>query len=167
MENLIFLLTASLVLYQSKKKFRKTFIGNTNCSVFFSAGAEFGFTKSDEGDELYFSEHTEKNSTYGILCAQLNEMLPLQEALEIMSTYLSSLQKPFSALYSTGAMISNEWEQEHCVKLVDYWQDQEQQDWKVKGYTNGHIIAVLYVKNIGDLEVEKQDSFLDSFSFAA
>jgi hypothetical protein len=50
--------------------------------------------------------------------------------------------------------------------MVDYWQDEEGLDWKVKGYTDGRIIAVLYVKNINDISVEKQDKFLDSFCFS-
>jgi hypothetical protein len=48
--------------------------------------------------------------------------------------------------------------------VVDYWQDEDEMDWKVKGYTDGQIIAVLYVKNINQSTVEQQDLFLDSFS---
>jgi hypothetical protein len=34
----------------------------------------------------------------------------------------------------------------------------------VKGYSDGEIIAVLYVKNISKSTVEQQDAFFDSFS---
>jgi hypothetical protein len=164
MENLIFLLTASLVLYKSSKKPRKTFIGDTNCSVNFSPDAVFDFTQSEEGDQLYFAEYTEKSAGYGVLFAKVNAKLPLEEAQEVMTVYLNRLRKPFNALYNTGVDLCQSWSKEDdCIKMVDYWQDEDNLDWKVKGYTDGEIIAVLYVKNINEITVEKQDEFLDSF----
>ena len=167
MEDLIFLLTASLVLYKSPKKFRRLQIGDTGCSVhFFSIPVEFDFTETNEGDKMYFTEYEDKNIGYGILCAQLNESLTLEEAQHVMTNYLDRLHKPFNALYNTGIDYCKTWRQaENCVKLVDYWQDENGFDWKIKGYTDGKTIAVLYVKNINETPVEKQDLFLDSFSF--
>ena len=167
MENLVFLLTASLVLYQSSKKPRRTIIGDTNCSVVFSPEAVFDFTESEDGDQLYFAEHIEKNSSYGVLCARVGSRLPLEEAQEVMTTYINRLRRPFHALYSTGIdLCQNRSQDSHCIKMVDYWQDEDNFDWKVKGYTDGEVIAVLYVKNINEIDVEKQDEFLDSFWFA-
>jgi hypothetical protein len=167
MENLVFLLTASLVLYQSSKKPRRMFIGDTNCSVVFSPEAEFDFTTSKDGDQMYFAEHTEKNIAYGVLCAQVNSPLPVEEAQAVMVSFLNRLQKPFNALYSTGVDLCQSWSLEKDqIKMVDYWQDEDGLDWKVKGYTDGRIIAVLYVKNINEISVEKQDKFLDSFCFS-
>lgn len=164
MENLIFLLTASLVIYNSSKKPRKTIIGNTNCSVLFPADAEFDFTQTDDGDQMYYSEYTNKQVSYGVLCAHLSEKLPVVEAQEVMTTYLGRLHKPFHALYNTGIQACQSWSQEDdCIKMIDYWQDKNNMDWKVKGYTDGQTIAVLYVKNITNVSVEKQDEFLDSF----
>lgn len=162
MENLIFLLTASLVLYKSSKKPRRTFIGDTHCSVLFSPDATFDFSRSDEGDQLYFAEHTDKNSTYGVLCASIHSRLSLEEAGDVMTTFLNRLRTPFNAPYNTGV---NRCENRvnDCVTMVDYWQDADNLDWKVKGYTDGQVIAVLYVKNINEITVEKQDEFLDSF----
>lgn len=167
MENLIFLLTASLVLYKSSKKPRKTFIGDTNCSVHFSPDAVFDFTQSEEGDQLYFAEYTEKSVGYGVLCARVHSILPLDEAQDVMNSYLNRLRKPFNALYNTGVDLCQTWNKEDgSIQMVDYWQDEDNLDWKVKGYTNGEIIAVLYVKNINEITVEKQDEFLDSFCMA-
>ncbi len=167
MENLIFLLTASLVFYKSSKQPRRTIIGDTNCSVQFFPDAEFDFTQTEAGDQLYFAEHTDKKVRYGVLCASLSSKLPLAEAQDVLTTYLSRLQKPFHALYNTGINPCQTWTQgDDCVKMIDYWQDEDNFDWKVKGYTDGETIAVLYVKNISELEVDKQDQFLDSFYFS-
>jgi hypothetical protein len=165
MENLIFLLTASLVLYKSAKKPKKIRIGDTNCSVLFSPDAVFDYTRSDDGDELYFAEYTEKEVSYGVLCARISSKVPLDEARDIMDSYLTRLHKPFHALYNTGIDLCQPFSPEtDCIQMVDYWQDEDEMDWKVKGYTDGQIIAVLYVKNINQSTVEQQDLFLDSFS---
>lgn len=161
MENLVFLLTASLVLYKSAKKPRTIIIGDTNCSLLFSPEAEFDFTQTDDGDQLYFAEYVDKKICYGVLCAQLSQPVSLEEAQDVMVTYLNRLRQPFNALYNTGVNFYPN--AQACVTMIDYWQDENQLDWKVKGYTNGKTIAVLYVKNINDIAVEKQDEFLDSF----
>ncbi len=164
MENLIFLLTASLVLYQSSKKPRKTIIGDTHCSVLFPSEAVFEFTQSDEGDQLYFSEYTSQNVSYGVVCGRLNSKLALEEAQDVMTVYLNRLRRPFQALYNTGIDLCRDWNHsKDWVKMVDYWQDENNLDWKVKGYTDGQIVAVLYVQNINEISVEAQDEFLDSF----
>ena len=165
MENLIFLLTASLVMYQTKKKPRKLFIADTNYSLFYFPEASFEYTQSDEGDVLYFAEHQDKLVSYGVLCARLAAPLPIDEARDVMSNYMGRLHKPFHALYNTGIDLCKTPEGAECIQLLDYWQDDNGLDWKVKGYTDGQTIAVLYVKNINELEVEKQDRFLDSFCF--
>ena len=56
-------------------------------------------------------------------------------------------------------------QQLHYRVELFYWQDCSKKDWKVKGYTDGKTLAVLYVKNIGHVDVKKQDLFLDSFHF--
>lgn len=166
MENLIFLLTASLVMYQSSKKSTKVVIGDTGATLNFPGIFYFDNIATPEGDSLYFAEHLDNKVTYGVVCARLHSRLPLDEAQVVMNAYLTGLQKPFGALYNTGADACNEGNiQTRCAAAVDYWQDAHGTDWKVKCYTNGRVIAVLYVNNIAELPVEKQDEFLDSFRF--
>lgn len=166
MENLILLLTASLVLYKPNKRFKRVFIGNTSCSLLYAPDAEFDFYISDDDDELYFAEHTDKGIAYGVLCARLHESLPLEEAGEVMTSYLGRLRRPFNALHNTGIMPCPSWTRTgEGTRLEDYWQDEDGFDWKVKAYTDGHTIAVLYVKNIAEGETARHDEFLNSFSF--
>jgi len=166
MENLILLLTASLVLYKSAKRPQQVLIGDTGCSVLYPPHGAFESTRSDDGDVLYFSEHTENFITHGVLCAQLHESLPLEEAREVLVNYMSRLQKPFNAPHNTGIVPNPNWiASDILVKVDDYWQDAQGVDWKLAGYTDGRTIAVLYVKNIGDAPSEDQETFLDSFCF--
>jgi hypothetical protein len=160
MENLILLLTASLVWIKSSGKFKRTFIGIQGSSVEFAPGVEFEHT-THEGDELYFAEHQEKLITYGVLVAHLCHELCQEDARMVLRSYLNRLRKPFKAPHNTGIMdcsASN-------IHLVDYWQDEDSVDWKLKAYSDGKTMAILYVKNINDSEVEKQEGFLNSFRF--
>ena len=161
MENLLLLLTASLVwIRKSPSKFKRTLIGIRGSSVEFAEDVAFEHTRH-EGDELYFAEHQEKLITYGVLVAHLQQELCQEDARTVLSSYLNRLRKPFKAQHNTGitdCSASN-------INLVDYWQDEDCVDWKLKAYSDGKTMAVLYVKNINDSEVEKQEAFLNSFRF--
>jgi hypothetical protein len=160
MENLILLLTASLVWIKSSRKFKRTFLGTRGSSVEFAPDVAFEHT-CHGGDELYFSEHKEKFVTYGVLVAHLCEELDQEDARTVLTSYLNRLRKPFKAPYNTGITDCSA----GTIAMVDYWQDEDSVDWKLKACSDGKTMAILYVKNINDAEVEKQDAFLNSFRF--
>ena len=160
MENLILLLTASLAWIKTSGKFKRIFLGTRGSSVQFATGAEFEHT-IHEGDELYFSEHREKFVTYGVLVAHLQNELDQEDARKVLGSYLQRLRKPFKAPYNTGIADCSA----STIVLVDYWQDEDSVDWKLKACSDGKTMAILYVKNINDAEVGKQEAFLNSFRF--
>jgi hypothetical protein len=167
MENLIFLLATSFVLRLStSRKFKNYSIGNTGCSALMFTNS-FKKTLTPAGDAFHFNEFSEKDVTYGIICIDLKQAYDLDEATEMLRTYTNKLRAPFFILHNTGLAHSCDWNHHASITLVDYWQDADQQDWKVKAYTNGKTIAILYVKNIGHVEVKKQELFLDGFHFKA
>jgi hypothetical protein len=160
MENILFLLSASLAWYTKARKFQRTIVGETGSSLLFAPGAEFEATSND-GDTLYFSEHEEKNITYGVVIASLAEELCYDDTLVILEDYLDRLRKPYHARFNTGVVSCPS----RHIELEDYWQDVNLVDWKVKAYSNGKTMAFLYVKNINEAEVEKQEAFFNSFRF--
>jgi len=83
----------------------------------------------------------------------------------MLRSYIEKLKAPLYILHNTGIDDDTDWNSEATRTVVDYWQDCNKKDWKVKGYTDGKTLAVLYVKNIGHVDVKKQDLFLDSFHF--
>jgi hypothetical protein len=97
----------------------------------------------------------------------MDRQYTLIEAEEMLRSYVDKLRGPLYILHNTGMQEEADWNSENSITIVDYWQDCRKKDWKVKGYTNGKILAVLYVKNIGNADVKKQDFFLDSFHFGA
>ncbi|MBO9684576.1 MAG: hypothetical protein J7502_18230 [Flavisolibacter sp.] len=168
MENLILFLATSLVFrFSSSKKIKLQFIGNTGCSALLSSNNNLDSTVTQSGDQLYFHEFKDRNVTYGMICIDMNEQYSLAEAEEMLRSYIDKLRGPLYILHNTGIHEDADWNSETSKTIVDYWQDYSKKDWKVKGYTNGKTLAVLYVKNIGNADVRKQDFFLDSFHFSA
>jgi hypothetical protein len=55
---------------------------------------------------------------------------------------------------------------ESIFGFTEYWQDKEGLDWKVKAWTNGQVMTVLYIRNIGRVKLKDQDSYLDGISFS-
>ena len=166
MENLILLIATSFLFrLSSNRKVKNQLIGDTGCSALLATDDELEYSLTSSGDKLYFHEFKEKKVTYGLICVQMSHEYNLPEAERMLSTYIDQLKGPLYILHNTGIHQDVDWNSESSRTIVDYWQDFQKKDWKVKGYTNGKVLAVLYVKNIGHAEVRKQDHFLDSFHF--
>ena len=167
MENLILFLATSLIIRLSfPPKIKNRIIGDTGCSALLAAEDELEFSPTQSGDHLYFHEFHDKNVSYGMICIEMKNESDLGEAEEMLRAYVDKLKGPLRILHSTGIDDEADWNTEAAKTIVDYWQDYQKKDWKIKGYTNGKTIAVLYVKNIGQADVKKQDLFLDSFHFS-
>ena len=168
MENLILFLATSLVFrLSSSKRLKNQLIGNTGCSALLAADTELECSPTQSGDRLFVHEFKESNVTYGMICVEMNSDHSLEEAETMLRSYIDQLRGPFYILHNTGILEESDWNTEASRTIADYWQDSHKKDWKVKGYTNGKVLAVLYVKNIGNVDVRKQDLFLDSFHFDA
>ncbi|HEU4469945.1 MAG TPA: hypothetical protein VFR58_02585 [Flavisolibacter sp.] len=166
MENLLLLLAGSIVLrLSSSPKSKLQFIGETGCSVLVHGDKHFDQCKTPSGDTLHVHECSEGKVGYGVICIALQENYDPSHAVNMLAAYMKRLKGPFSIFHSTGLVPGTDWNAPGSESLVDYWQDAEGRDWKVKGYTNGRCLAVLYVRNIGQLSTERQEQFLDSFHF--
>src|SRR6476620_2928826 len=130
MENLMLLLATSLVVRLAPNKTeRNKFIGDTGCSsLVFSANARFRKSITESGDDLYFHEHEEAGHAYGVICVQLNRDYGLHEATELLEHYMEALKGPFFILHQTGLKKETDWNAESTRKVVDYWQDSNQDE---------------------------------------
>ena len=168
MENLILFLATTLVIrFSSNKRTKLQFIGDTGCSALLSSDNKVDTNLTQSGDRLYVQEFIDDGVSYGLICVQMNDQYELYEAEEMLRCYIANLKGPLYILHNTGIHDDADWNSEATKTVVDYWQDCSKRDWKVKVYTDGKTLAVLYVKNIGHVDVKKQDLFLDSFHFEA
>ena len=53
----------------------------------------------------------------------------------------------------------------NAIGVLDYWKDKEGNGWKIKGWTDGKFIGVLYAFSKIDLPESKVNVYLDGFGF--
>jgi hypothetical protein len=154
---------------QSLKKYA---IGQSGCNVYmFCDPGQFQRSYSDDSSVVYTGEcNTSDALTYGVICVQLKEAVSdITVAEELMVSYLDYLKKAFditlAAGYGKGNLLNDD---NNTRGIVDYWTDKTGRDWKVKAWTNGMFMCVLYVYASGKLEdTQKINVFLNSFRFPA
>jgi len=103
--------------------------------------------------------------TYGIICVKLlNTVADLQMAEDLLIAYMDFLKQSFeitsTAGYGKGHRLNNN---ESTRGIIDYWKDKENNNWKVKGWTDGKHIGVLYAYTNKALPEQKVNVFLDGF----
>ncbi|HEX2535633.1 MAG TPA: hypothetical protein VHK69_17950 [Chitinophagaceae bacterium] len=162
MENLIFFLAAHIVLRFSSVS-KKYNIGQSASFSLFFEPTHLNRHQASDGDVMYTGEWQKNGITYGLIVVDLALPQDVNESLYTLNTFINSLREPFGILHNSG--ISKAEEAEEGKTVTEYWQDDKGMDWKVKGFTNGRSLAVLYVKDISGLSVLVEDTFLDSFSF--
>jgi hypothetical protein len=150
---------------QSLKKYE---ISKSGCSVYmYCAPGRFDETYSEDSSKVYTAECNMDGLNYGIICVQLlTASENLGEAEDMVISYLDYLKVNFdikSAVgYGRGNHLNN---REDTRGVVDYWKDGDSNNWKVKAWTNGKIIGVLYAYSQKELSETKIDVFLNSFRF--
>ena len=165
MENFFLLLATGLAWRISAPKFKRYIIGKTGCtSLLLSTETTLHVQSTHDGERVYFYEHAVKDVTYGLITVHMQQRHSQVQAERVLTQYVNSIRKPFGIFYNTGTFTERGGD---AVTLSDYWQDEEEVDWKVKGYSNGKIIAVLYVKNINNALSKEHDAYLNGFRFSS
>ena len=171
MENLFFILATTYFLSRAPWKFgfKKYSIGHTGCTLLLPQNSgKFSTSFTNAKDMMHFKELTRGEVTYGSVVIQLLEPLDVMaEAEKKLALFMNTLQASYDVECNTGLSLGFTQKQNPLARgIVDYWQDSDGVDFKVKGWTNGRFIAVLYIRNISEVPVAKQEMYLDSLQFA-
>ena len=150
---------------QSLKKYP---IGDSGCSAyFFCAPSKFDLSFSDDSSKVYTGDCWSADSlTYGVICVKLKDKVEdIQQAEDLTIGYLDFLKKNFEVSTAAGYGKGHRLEgKENTRGIIDYWKDKTGDEWKIKAWTDGKFIGVLYVYAKGLLkETSKVNVFLDSF----
>ena len=148
---------------------KKVPVGGSGCFVY--TYCEFKFEKeySEDSSEIYVSECAKDDMTYGVICVKLKEAAnDLDRAEESMINYLDYLKTSFgiekAVGYGRGHHLNNN---ENTRGVLDYWEDAQKRNWKIKAWTDGKYIGVLYGYSAKELHEQKLNVFLDSFRLPA
>ncbi len=146
---------------------KKVPVGRSGCSLYSFCDMKFDASKSPDSSMVYAAECTKEDITYGTICVALvNPPENLQMAEDLLIAYLDYLKGNFgitkSAGYGKGHTLNKN---ENTRGILDYWEDGEKNKWKVKAWTDGKFIGVMYVYSLKELPEQKVNVFLDGFRF--
>ncbi len=162
---LLFILLAGNGHAQSLKKYP---LGKSGCYAYFLCNpGEFNADKSPDSSEVYTGECTKDSVSYGAICVKLKDTYDdMSVAENLLVMYLDFLKSSFkvttAAGYGKGHRLKKK---ENTRGIVDYWKDEDGANWKVKGWTNGKYVSVMYVLTKGEVPEIKANAFLDSLVF--
>jgi hypothetical protein len=160
-------LTFSFCSGQSLKKYP---IGNSGCSFYtFCDPGIFDASYSNDSSLVYTGVCASADSlTYGVICVKLKQPINSgKETEDLMIAYLGFLKSAFEIVSSTGYGKGHSMDKKpEATGIVDYWQDKAGGNLKVKCWSDGKYIAVMYAYANGKMnETPKVNVFLDSFRF--
>lgn len=164
--SLVFLSLLFAVAVTHAQTLKKYPISNSGCSLYtYCNPGKFDFDYSEDSSKVYTGECVNAEVTYGIICIKLlNPIEKLDAAEEMMISYVDFLKADFhvkkSTGYGKGHTLNNN---ENTRGLIDYWEDTENQKWKIKAWTDGKFIGVLYANTRKELNETKVNVFLDGF----
>ncbi|MBL7743610.1 MAG: hypothetical protein JNN00_09090 [Chitinophagaceae bacterium] len=150
---------------QSIKKYP---IGSTGCSAyFFCEPSKRDVNYSEDSSAITTQECLNDGIHYGIICVQLKVAITsLSDAEDMMIAYLDYLKTTFKIRSATGYGKGHRLKgREDTRGIIDYWMDETKDNWKVKSWTDGKFIGVLYAYGTDQKELPetKVNVFLDSF----
>lgn len=162
--SLIFLSSSSI-----GQLIKKYSISNSGCAAYmFCNPGEFEISYSPDSSVVYTAECKSDSLHYGIICVKMKAgVADSEDAEQILISYLDFLKRQLSVTSSAGygkghALTSNS----AARGVIDYWKDKDGNDWKIKGWTDGKFMSVLYVYADGAMnEPAKVNVFLDGFRF--
>ncbi len=165
MQRLIILaLGLVMSLGASAQSLKKYFISNSGCSVYmFCNPGTFGLSYSEDSSAVYTGECNNADVPYSVICVKLKVATTnLNTAEELLEQYMDYLKTSFkitkSAGYGKGHKLKNS---DRTRGMIDYWEDDEQFNWKVKGWTDGNYVCVLCASSKTELPEAKINVFLD------
>ena len=149
------------------QSFKKVPISNSGCSLY--SFCEFKFEKeySEDSSLVYVGECVKDSMNYGVICVKLLQPGDdLDRSEESLISYLDYLKTSFKIInaagYGRGHRLTGN---ENTRGVLDYWEDNEKNKWKIKGWTNGKFIGVLYGYSAKELNETKLNIFLEGFRF--
>ena len=161
-----FILFCFLLIVSGSKgqSFKKYPIGASGCYAYFFCNPDkFDLSKSPDSSEVYTGECSNDGITYGVICVKLKDKVGELDASELMLiSYLDYLKGTLNITKSAGYGKGHRLKGREATRgVIDYWEDKDKANWKVKGWTDGKFIAVMYATSAKELPETKSNTFLD------
>jgi hypothetical protein len=143
-------------------------ISNTGCTVqVFCFPGRFDAYDLEDGSTVYADDCEKDGITYGIYCVKLKTPVPdLQAAEDTIISYLDFLKLDYGIVKAKGYDKGHQLNKNAKTSGVkDSWEDADKNKWKLKAWTNGYFICVLFVYSSKELPEKKTEIFLEGVRF--
>lgn len=145
-------------------------VAETGCKVgFFSIPEPFKTMKANDSSEVYACEAEYKDLVYGAMVVNLKEKIingDQQAKQDAMILYLEFLKKYFHVKdadgYATGYKKDTNFE---AVGIMDFWKTATKIQIKVKAWTDGNYMGVMYVGGENYPGNDADNQFFNGFKF--
>jgi hypothetical protein len=160
MRSLILPALLALAFSANSQSIKKYSISNSGCTAFmYCDPGKWDVDLSEDSSKVYTAECSKDNVTYGIVLVKLLQPVPdLTAAEDVTISYLDYLKASVhiktAAGYGKGHRLNNS---ESTRGILDYWKDADKNNWKIKAWTDGKFIAVLYAFSAADLSRDESE----------
>ena len=157
-----------LLAFQTKAQLLKKYpVGNSGCSIYSYCELKFDLDYSEDSSKVYTAECRKDSISYGVICVKLlQDVNDLNAAEDLMLQYIEYLKASFNITKSAGAGHGHHLMGKETNRgVMDYWEDNEKNNWKYKSWTDGKFIGFVYVYSLKELPEQKINVFLEGFRF--
>jgi hypothetical protein len=158
----------SVIAILNAQTLKKYPIGASGCSAYLYCNpGSFDFSLSPDSSKVYAGECIAGDITYDIICVKMKEEIKeMEDAEGVLEQYLDYLKSNFqivsAAGYGKGHRLKGN---EHTRGMIDYWMDKDNNNIKVKGWTDGQFIAVNILISAKEIQEARANAFLDGIVF--
>lgn len=163
----LFFILASITIAVSAQSLKKYPVSNSGCLVYLFCEPTFDQAYSQDSSNVYTAECVKDSVSYGVICIKLFKAVDdISQAEDLVVSYLDYLKTTFEIAHAIGYGKGNRLNgNENTRGVIDYWEDKDHNNWKVKAWTNGKFVGVMYAYSLKKLPETKVDAMLNSFRF--
>ncbi len=143
-------------------------IDKSGCSAYLYCNpGSFDFSLSPDSSKVYAGECKAGDVTYDVICVKMKEQIrEITDAEGVLVQYLDYLKSSFQIVNATGYGKGHRLKgKENTRGIVDNWKDKDDNNIKVKGWTDGNYIAVNIIISPKEIQESHASAFLDGIVF--
>jgi len=151
-------------------RLRKVAISNSGCYAYLpSDDIEVDLSYSEDSAAVYTTDFSDGDYHFAVIVVQLNGVVleSAEDKTKMLEGYMDFLQTQFAIVSAAGYGEGHTIESEpNAVGVIDYWLDEDDDHWEVKGWANANTLGIMMIYGANDYPIFNiQQMYLDGFRF--
>ena len=167
-QQLLFFFSTTCFITVNAQDATKVNISNTGCTIqVFCFPGRFDSYDLEDGSTVYADDCEKDGVTYGIYCVKLKKPISeLDAAEDTIAAYLDFLKLDYGIVKGKGYDKGHKLNKNDATRGVfDTWEDVDKNKWKIRAWTNGSFICILYMFSGKELSDKKAEIYLEGLRF--